>query len=302
MKRLFVVYNPRSSRYSDVKKDILGKTTDLKGCIIGKYEVEPTSIDENIAKFSKLLKDGDIVIAAGGDATGVIAANSILDSGKDATLAVLPYGNFNDLARTLGAIKFDDVRKAASITLHPLDIIIDTQHWRYATCYVTIGMTATAVSLYDNPSMRKKLKTNFGRKILSYTELASWYFKNRHKKQFLSEFTLNKTTQPLNVSDYFAVNGRFLARVMKGGEYYLDPRVFHSSTKRLTNFWHLFRFMTSSIFHRVPGTETTRDTLEFMHPATIAIQAEGESHTFKDVRQVTIKKSSQSLKVLSIYR
>ena len=59
MNRLLVVYNPRSSRYSDVRKEVLDRLTDLNGYIIGKYEVAHTNIEDNILKLSKLLKDGD---------------------------------------------------------------------------------------------------------------------------------------------------------------------------------------------------------------------------------------------------
>ena len=96
MNRVFVVYNPNSSRYSDVRKEVLDKLKNLKGYIVGKYEVEKTDVDKNAEKFSKVLKDGDLVISAGGDATGIIASNAILKSGKAATLAVLPYG-YNDI-------------------------------------------------------------------------------------------------------------------------------------------------------------------------------------------------------------
>ena len=109
MQRLILVYNPRSSRYVDVEREVISRLHHLKGYTIGKYEVKPTNLDDNITKLSKLLKNGDFVLSAGGDATGIIASNGILKSGKDATLAVLPYGNFNDLARTLGTMKFDDV-------------------------------------------------------------------------------------------------------------------------------------------------------------------------------------------------
>jgi len=102
MNRVFVVYNPRSSRFADVKKEVLNRQKSLKGFMLGKYEVEPTNVDQNATKFSKILKDGDFVISAGGDATGVIAVNAILKSGKDVCLAVLPFGNFNDLFKVVG--------------------------------------------------------------------------------------------------------------------------------------------------------------------------------------------------------
>ncbi len=298
MKRLLIVYNPHSSRFSDVKKEVLNPAKNLEGYMVGKYEVEKTNLDANIAKLSKLIKDKDLIIAAGGDATGIIASNSILESGKDATLAVLPYGNFNDLSRTLGTKKFDDVFNTTN-KLYPLEIIVDGKLFRYATCYVTIGMTAEAVKLYDTPDMRRKLKTNFGRKVISYTELAGWYFKNRHKKQFIPEFRLNGILQHKDTSDYAALNGRSMARIMKGGEDFKDPKIFRSETDHLTNFWRLSKLMFKSIFSRTPGSETTKDIIEFLNLATVEIQTEGEWKKFENIKKIEIRKSKKCLKVIT---
>ena len=300
MKRIILVYNPRSSRFAEVKTDVIDKVYALKGYMIGKYEVEKTDVDKNSAKLAKILKNGDLVLSAGGDATAQIAANSILKSDKDASLAVLPYGNFNDLSRTLQTDTIEQIfnQKTTTRKLYPLEIIVDGRLFRYATCYVTIGMTAEAVKLYDTPKVRKKLKTNFGRKISSYTSLASWYFKNRHKKTFLPEFKLNGKKQHKKTSDYAAINGRSMARVMKGGEDYKNPKVFRSETDRLTSFWRLSRLMAKSIFHRIPGAETTGDILEFSTPATVEIQAEGEYRIFKNIHTIEIKKGGKCLKVI----
>lgn len=302
MKRLFLIYNPRSSRFVDVEREVLDRARELKGYLVGKYEVKPTNLDDNITTFSKLLKDGDLVIAAGGDATGVIAANSILKSGKDVTLAALPYGNFNDLSRTLRTTTLSDALDAEATTrkLYPLEIKVDGKFFRYATCYVTIGMTASAVYIYDQPIMRKKLKSKFGRSITSYTRLAGWYFKHRHKKTFIPEFALNGELQSTKISDYAAVNGRSMARVMKGGEDFLKPKVFRSEVDRLaSSFYRLVKLMLRSIFHRIPGTDTTGDTLEFTRPATVTLQAEGEHQVFHDIHKIEIKKGKKCLKVIT---
>lgn len=299
MQRIILIYNPRSSQYTEVKTNVIDKVHKLKGYMIGKYEVEPTDVDQNSTKLAKILKNDDLVLAAGGDATAQIAANSILKSNKNVSLAVLPYGNFNDLSRTLQTNSIEQILKQKTPhKLYPLEIIVDGKLFRYATCYVTIGMTAEAVSLYDTPKVRKKLKTNFGRKISSYTSLASWYFKNRHKKVFLPEFKLNGNLQHKKTSDYAAINGRSMARVMKGGEDYKKPRIFRSETDRLANFWRLFKLMVKSIFHRIPGSETDGDVLEFTSPATVTIQAEGEYHTFKNIKTIEIKKGNKCLKVV----
>lgn len=301
MKRLLIVYNPRSSRAEDVRAEVLDKAKNLPGMMVGKYEIEKTDVDQNAKKFAKILKDGDMVLSAGGDATGVIAINGIIESGKDATLAVLPYGNFNDLARTLGTEKFEEVfdegRKIKK--LYPLEIIAEGKHVRYATCYVTMGMTAEAVKLYDTPKVRKKLKTRIGRAIGSYTELAGWYFKNRRGRVFIPEFKLNGVLQDKRTSDYAAVNGKSMARVMKGGDDWLDSKRFRSETDRLANFWRLFKLMSKSILARVPGSETTGDVLEFVEPSRVEVQAEGESLVFDKVQKIEIRKGAKCLKVIT---
>jgi len=295
--------------------------------MVGKYKIEKTDVDKNAEKLAEVLDDGDLVVAAGGDATGAIAVNAIMNSDKDVTLAVLPYGNFNDLSRTLGVKTIESILAKGNQNtkletrsrplgqayglefgisdchtgkLYPLDILVDGEHFRYATCYVTVGMTAEAVKLYDTPSMRRQLRTKIGRAIGSYTALAGWYFKNRKKKEFLPDFKLNGVMQPKGTSDYAAVNGRYMARVMKGGDDYRKPKVFRSETDRLTKFWRLFKLMAKSIFVRVPGTETKGDLLEFMKPATVELQAEGEYRVLKDISKIEIRKAEKCLKVIEL--
>ena len=86
---------------------------------------------------------------------------------------------------------------------------------------------------------------------------------------------------------------------MKGGEDYKNPKIFRSEVDRLTNFWRLFKLMLKSILVRVPGSKTDGDTIEFLNPATVKIQAEGEYQTFKDVKKVEIKKGKKCLKVIT---
>lgn len=306
MRRVLIVYNLRSSRFKDVKAEVLDVLSDpaamhkmgLNGVMVGKYEVKRTNIEDNVAQLAKVIRDGDLLLAVGGDATAAIAANSILTASKDATLAVLPYGNFNDLARTLKTKKLKDVFSSKAAKLWPLEIMVDGEHFRFATCYVTIGMMAEATELFDNKKVRKHLQKGRKSSWRSYPQLAGWYFKNRHKKVFLPEFSLNGNLQPKKTSDYTAVNGRLMAKVMKGGMWFLGSENFWSGTGRLTNFFRLSNLMAKSILHRVPGKTTKRDVLEFVEPARVEIQAEGEYKLFENVNKIEIKKAKQYLKVI----
>ena len=323
MKRLLVVYNLKSSRFKDVEREVLVNLRNLNGYMIGKYEIQRIGVDKNVEQFAKLVEDGDLVLSVGGDATGVIAANGVLKSGKDATLAVLPYGNFNDLARTLGTKKLDDVLKGKTCKMWPLEILVDGKHYRYATCYTTIGMTAEAVELFDDSKVRKGLQKGHKSSWRSYILLMKWYFKNRHKKQFIPSFRLNGKPQHKKTSDYAAVSGRSMCRVMKGGELmdkktsdyaavngrrmcrvmkgndsFLTAKKFRHMTGKLVNFWHLTVLMTRSILKKVPGRDTNGDVLEFVKPSTVEVQAEGEYQIFTNISKIEVKKSDKPLKVI----
>ena len=298
MKRVLVVYNPRSSQYRKVRGEILDALAQYDGIMVGKYEVADTNVDDNAEKFAKLVRDDDLVIAAGGDATAAIAANGILNAGKDARLAVLPYGNFNDLARTLMTRNLAEVFDGKTKKMWPLEIVVDGRHFRYATCYVTIGMTAEAVELFDDEKVRKDLQKGHKSSWKSYVKLASWYFRNRRKKVFLPKFKLNGELMDERTTDYAAVNGRSMARVMKGADWFLDSKYFQSETDKLANFWRLFKLMTKSILVRTPGDKTNGDVLEFVEPATVELQAEGEYKVFERVKKIEIRKASKCLKVV----
>lgn len=306
MQRLIVVYNPYSSQYVHVRDEVLLPISKLKGLMIGKFAIKKVSFEENLKELKKILKEGDIVIAAGGDATAAVAANAIIGSGKDIVLGVLPYGNFNDLARTLGTMsakKMIDFVSSGDISakikkMYPLDILVDGKHWRYATCYVTMGMTAEAVELFDEPKVRKKMQEGHRSSWRSYLQLMKWYFKNRRKKVFIPEFKLNGVLRNKKVSDYAAVNGRSMSRVMKGGDDYLKPKVFRSEVERTVNFLKLFMLMTKSIINRVPGIKTNGDLIEFLEPGVVELQAEGEYKKFENVKTIEVKKSERYLKVI----
>lgn len=308
MPRLVLIYNPSSTNFKRVQKEILSQKAQLfpDYDLSKEYAVEQIGFAQNVKNLTKELKDGDICLATGGDATAAITANAILESKKDVTLAVLPYGNFNDLARTLGTMKLEDTglsRKGMFATrlFYPLAIYIDGKFWRYALCYVTIGMTARAVELFDEPKFRKYMQKGHKSSWRSYLALAEWYFKNRHKRDFLPEFTLNGKTTKKHASDYAAVNGRSMCRVMRGGTDYLRPHTFRSENLKTVSFPHLFILMAQSILFRTPGTETIGDRLEFKYPAEVELQAEGEYQVFQNVKTIEVKKGTNALKVITKY-
>ena len=201
LKKLIVVYNPRSSHHQAIEREVLAPVRKLQGWLVGKYEVKSESLEENARALAELLHDGDLVITAGGDGTATMATNGIMLSKKDVTLGVLGYGNFDDMARMLktkrpveyggeyvgGVSEIVEKFEAGKTTeIYPLEAKVDGKHWRYAPCYLTVGLLAESTAVFDEEKVRKKLKT--GKKGLGFSvwQLMKWYFRH-HGEEFLPE-------------------------------------------------------------------------------------------------------------------
>lgn len=298
MRRILVVYNPRSSKFGMVEREVLQKLRGLNGWAKGKFEVKATNVDENAKSLAKVILDGDLVVAAGGDATGTIAANGVmLAKKKDVRLGVLGYGNFNDVARSFGTKNFEDIIEGETKEVWPLECLINGKHYRWGVCYFTIGLFAEACTIFDEAKNRKALQS--GKKSLFYSVwiLARWYMKNR-KRKFLENFTLeSKAFDGVGKSrcekstDYVAVNGKTMAKMMKGGKWYLAPDSFLSEADNLASFFGIARIMIKSILRRVPGKEVERVVLSFDKEAKIMIQAEGEYKMMDGVEKIEIRKA-----------
>jgi hypothetical protein len=304
MKRLFIVYNPRSSHYGQVKSEVIDQLRKLKGVMIGKFEVAPTNVDDNARKLARVLSNGDLVIAAGGDGTANIVINGImLSRAQNVKLGVIGYGNFNDVARTFGNLKLNDILQGHVKRVYPLECRINGKHWRFGMCYFTLGMFAEACAVFDKPRTRKTLRKGGRKTIFSLMTLAKWWFKNRRRVFLPESFQLGDSSEEFverkKMSDYMAVNGRTVAKIMKGSDWYLKEGSFLSMTGRLTKFGKLTKMMMRSMLKRVPGAESDYDCLVFPEATKVMVQAEGEYKMISGVRTVEISKVSKPLLVVT---
>ncbi len=306
-----LVYNAQSSHHAAVEREVLAPARQLKGWMVGKYAIKPTSFGDNVANLAKLVNDGDLVIVAGGDGTATMTINGVLRAQKKVTLAVLGYGNFNDIAGMLGAwprddelgqVQFQKIVQAYEAqrtdNLYPLEVVINDRHWRYAAGYVTIGLLAQATTLLEQPKVRQQLDTGKRNAFYSLRQAVKWYLKH-HRHNYLPAGALNGAPWPEQATDILAVNSPRLAQLMRGGDWWQDPEQFGSSVQCLGKFWKMVRFGLKSIRTGVPLAETTGDLIEFMQPSSVEIQVEGEYESLEQVEKILIQKTSQPLKVIT---
>ena len=312
LKKLLLVYNARSSHHAEIEQGVLAPLRSLKGWMVGKYAIKPTSFDENAANLARLVGDGDLVLIAGGDGTATMAINAVLDSGKDATVAVLGYGNFDDIANMLGmrhATAAEGARyleraieaflQGQTQQLYPLEVKVNQQHWRYAPCYTSMGLLAQATTMLEETKIRQQANTGKRGAFYFWRKAVLWYLRH-HRKNYLPAGKLNAQPWPAKATDYLAVNGPTLAQIIKGGDWWRDRENFGSSLQRLGNFWAMSRFGLRSVTKGMPLVQTQQDVIEFDAPSSVQIHVEGEFEQLSDVKQVEITKSKHSIKVITL--
>ena len=282
--RVILVCNRKSTGYKRVEKEVVTPLREFvlqqKGITFLRFDVESPTLEENAKRLANLIGDGDVVLVAGGDGTAGIGVNGIMQSGKDAKFYVIPYGNFNDIIQIL--------RSNSGKKVFPIEALIDGKHFRYALAYFTVGMMAESTKIFDDEKVRRKLRKSKFNLIFSLKTLLMWFFVNR-KKDYI-------TIDGQKYSDILVVNGKNVARLMKGGEYYLGETFLYTE-QRLNNFFAMVFFMLQAMFSGIPGKKLKNKRICFEEKQRIFIQSEGE---YKDlvVQEISFLKGKKSIEIL----
>lgn len=306
IRKMILVYNPQSARFWQIEKEVLQKVRNLKGWMVGKYEITADDVEVNAARLKRLIMDDALIVAAGGDGTVSVAVNAILGSlAEGVSLGVLAYGNFNDTARSFGNLRLEEILRKAErgerAKVWALECLINQKHWRYGMCYFTVGMFAEACAVFDHPKTRKVLQRGKRHLLFSLGVLARWWLKQR-KRRFMPDFCLGNSSDEFvarkGYSDYMAVNGATVARIMKGGQWFRKSQYFLSETGQMTRFSKLVPMMLGSMLKRIPGVESDYDCVAFARPARVMVQAEGEYKMMSGVERIEVRKAARGIDVI----
>jgi hypothetical protein len=297
--RLLVVYNRHSSRYTEVRTTVLDRLPSGWA----EYQIDNTEgVDPNSAALARLLRPGDRILSAGGDGTASVCVNAILAARQDGvSLGVMPYGNFNDMARTFGRLRLADFtldQPPRTTPAYPLDLIVNSKHRRYGMCYFTLGMFAESTTIFDHDHIRAALRAGRHSRPRSIRYLADWYLQHRHDQFLPDTFRLNGR-RVSGATDYVAVNATSMAGVMRDRHRYYGKRTFLSETGDLGHWLGLFGIVAPSVFWQIPGSASRGDVLEFSSPATVTAQSEGESIVLEQVTTIELKKSKQPINIIT---
>ena len=317
MKKVIIVYNPRSSKHGLVAREVLEKVRGEKGIILGKFEIQPTNPKDNAENLAKIITGGELVVAAGGDGTATISLNGVILARerykKEAVFTAMPYGNFNDMPRLFGNLDIREAllkfREGKQEDVYPVETRVNKKHFWYFLTYFTVGMMAESTRVFEDKKTREKLKTGKKGMFFSGKTLFFWYLKNKRRKFLPAEIVVNSTTFR-GVTDYVATNGGTLARVVKiprssgGKDYFKEEKKFYSGAERFVGLFRMLRlgFFRGVLRKKLPGKETEGDSIQFKKPAEVFLHVGGEGEKVRDVSLIEVNKLEKPIKVIRIER
>ena len=304
MKRMVIVYSPRSTRFGEVQRKVVEQARKLKGWMICKFEVEEAPVCKNAARLAKILRKDDLVLSAGGDGTAVMCLNAIMKSETLATLAVMPFGNFNDYAESLGRMSLAKITRRFEEgryrDFYPMEVKVNGKHYIYSGMYFTMGLMAEAERMFKEPKVRKRLMRARNRMSFSARKLFGWYMRNKRRKDFLpTTMKVNSENVARMTTDYVAMNGKSMASVVPGEGWFDNATEFWGGTMRNRSFWRMLAKFVKATEGELPGRLTKQDVLTFDKPCSLFVHTEGEGEQLEGVSEVAIDKSGKSLRVIS---
>jgi diacylglycerol kinase family enzyme len=309
---LVVVYSPASSRASEYDKRIaheLYQVAEAHGAELIGISLEKTPYFEAVAMVRDSLRDGDVVIGAGGDGVNQVTLQGALESGRDVVAGFLPLGNANDFATALnGRVKnLEKILSSSTIDFHPLEILVNDKKKFYVAAYATLGITTIAVESLNSKEIRDSRK-----RLPRLSPMAA--IRPRHLEQLSQaidamKFPSFRHDGTISHSDSV---GFFLTPAAKGvlrpsGEtknfLARDNFFFHSDNVRskspgqgwLGKGIRAGRWATLGL----PGIVSDYEKLEFLHPFDMLIHVGGDTVKLDMVQTISAERAKQAVKVFA---
>ena len=98
------------------------------------------------------------------------------------------------------------------------------------------------------------------------------------------------------VSDVVILNGESMAKLVRGGDYYLNDR-FLVRMASLQNIFTMCWFMIRGFFMGVKGEKASKFKITF-EEEVVGGEAEGEYKKLKNVKNIEFKKTKEALQIL----
>lgn len=168
-RKLVIVQNPYSTRHSEVQTGVFDRF-DEAGIAYDTITTRFSQAEDNIRDLADHLPQDAHIISAAGDGTSAQMVNAGPRAElNDAVYSFIGYGNCNDLARGQRD-PLPLLHTNRRIIIHqPLSIEVNSEPWRYAPEYMTLGLTALVASGFASAASRERLRHTPAERITDIT-------------------------------------------------------------------------------------------------------------------------------------
>lgn len=303
-RRLVVAHNPNSARAAATEKHVFWRLNEA-GYDYVVLEVRQASLEDNVARLAPQIQPGDIVLSCGGDGSAHAVFHTVMAANQPGVeLGFMAFGNFNDAPYVFDSKKTlrDPVaflEEANPVEVWPLELLVDGKSLRSALLYASVGWTAGAAGEFDNPKVRHKI-THGGAGIIKSLWRAGLYYLKTRRHSGLP--LLRYQGASYKKSDLLFANGPAVARVFKTGKSYYAQPVFLFRMLNVRWLVPNIPFIAAGLFGRIKGKEVSSALVEFERPFSGQLQCDGEVVGLEGVSSIEVRKSNQSLAVLTTKR
>ncbi len=300
--RLVVVHSPSSTaskRYDRiVRPALLRIDTNLREIVLDNvpYFTARTTISDE-------LRDGDIVVAAGGDGLVNVVLDAALASDCAVSCAVIPLGNFNDFSRAVngGVRDPSKILDSRIVDFHPLDLSVNGRHELYGMQYITFGASAKLTDWLNTPETRQLRRRLRGNSVLFGTICVLHYNKIFNSlgdmKSIMPSFDRNEKTYSENNIGFMLGGIGAYFQPEPGNLHLLDRQFWFHHATLTGKAARDVPYLTSWFGRHVPGSMTTRESLRFKQPANLIAQVAGDKLLFENVHEIACHRSEKPLRL-----
>ena len=222
-RRALLLLNPKARNGNS---DVDAALQRLEAGGIELIELSPAGPDDVVPEILKHAEGADLLIAGGGDGTMHTVAGALAKTGL--TLALLPLGTANDLARSLGIP--DDLGQAAEIIVNGRTVRIDLGEVN-GRAFFNVAHIGLAAEIPRNTSQVEKRYLG----PLSY--LIAVFRTLRRNRRFTARVTIDGKLQALRSNQLSVANGRHF-----GGGMVIDEGAKMDSGQLVLSSWKLRSF------------------------------------------------------------
>lgn len=295
--RTLIAINPAATGAGRVEREVITPLTE-EGIVYDTFVTPSPDYNDNVEAFGEVIRDGDLLVIAGGDGTVAQATEAIARSDlENIGVAALPFGGFADLASKKASV-LDIVGPDANTEeyrryLMSIHVDDETEPWRYANAYFGIGRLALLANSFGTPESRKRLsgRTGLAKRTLQIAQLGSEYFKQDF---FFPEH--DTSLSPLveqAVTDYMFVNNHRAGGIMRFPEDFGQTDYFGVVQRDVSKIVRNIPFGLMALVGHAPSDEHTRYDIELADVLPIPVHNDGEFAS-KNTSRISIRKDPEA--------